>query len=436
MPDGRTRLCTGSSMMPPSSRSGLSGWTIVWAAFTVAVFGWGVGFYGPPVFLHAVVSRHDWPLELVSTAVTAHYLVGAAAVTQLPRLYDRYGLARMTIAGAVATAAGLAGWSLSSTVWHLFIASLASGLGWALTGAFAINMMVSPWFDRRRPAALSLAYNGASVGGVVFSPLWLVSIDSVGFPTTAISIGLCMGLVLLVLSKTCFEIVPTADDVDEDRRTGAPTVPPARAPDPDRLPGASLWRNRRFLTYVAGFSLGLFVQVGVIAHLVSLLIPTLGAAWAGLAAGFATACAIAGRTLVGWFMPAGADRRVVAAATYTVQACGCLLFAAAGGEHVGLIAAGILLFGLGIGNVTSLPPLIAQAEFARSDVARVVAYGTAVSQATYAFAPALFGLIRTWTPHPDPAANPDVPLFFVAAAIGQAVAALCYLAGRATAHRS
>ncbi len=413
--------------LSPSRRSG---WTIVWAAFTVAVFGWGVGFYGPPVFLHAVVSRHGWPLDLVSTAVTVHYLVGAAAVTQLPRLYDHHGLARMTIVGGFATVVGLAGWSLSAAPWQLFIASFASGLGWALTGAFAINMMVSPWFDRRRPAALSLAYNGASVGGVVFSPLWLVAIEFAGFPTAAIAIGLCMGLVLLVLSKTCFGIVPTADEVDADRRSGTPSAKAADAPEPRRLPGRSLWRNRRFLTYVSGFSLGLFVQVGVIAHLVSLLIPTLGAAGAGFAAGFATACAVAGRTLVGWFMPAAADRRVIAAATYAVQACGCLLFVAAGGAHVGLIAAGIVLFGLGIGNVTSLPPLIAQAEFARADVARVVAYGTAVSQATYAFAPALFGLIRTWTPHPDPAANPDVPLFFVAAALGQALAALCYLAGR------
>ncbi len=33
---------------------GFYGWTVVAAAFVVAVFGWGVGFYGPPVFLQAV----------------------------------------------------------------------------------------------------------------------------------------------------------------------------------------------------------------------------------------------------------------------------------------------------------------------------------------------------------------------------------------------
>ena len=55
---------------------------------------------------------------------------------------------------------------------------------------------------------------------------------------------------------------------------------------------------------------------------------------------------------------------------------------------------GVLLFGSGIGNATSLPPLIAQTEFSREDALRVVPLITALSQAAYAFAPVLFGLLR------------------------------------------
>ena len=54
----------------------------------------------------------------------------------------------------------------------------------------------------------------------------------------------------------------------------------------------------------------------------------------------------------------------------------------------------MLLFGVGIGNATSMPPLIAQVEFVKDDVPRVVALVVAIGQATYAFAPAVFGLIR------------------------------------------
>jgi cyanate permease len=55
----------------------------------------------------------------------------------------------------------------------------------------------------------------------------------------------------------------------------------------------------------------------------------------------------------------------------------------------------VVLIGSGIGNATSLPPLIAQAEFSREQTARVIALMVAISQATYAFAPAFFGLLRS-----------------------------------------
>jgi hypothetical protein len=133
--------------------------------------------------------------------------------------------------------------------------------------------------------------------------------------------------------------------------------------------------------------------------------------------------------LVGWFLPPEADRRLVAAGIYLVQACGCLAFLLAQGQAVPLILAGVVLFGLGIGNVTSLPPLIVQVEFAPADVPRAIALGTAISQALFAFAPAAFGLIREWTAAGD-AASPHVPALFMVAAAGQILAAAAYLMGR------
>jgi hypothetical protein len=43
------------------------GWRVVGAVFVLAMFGWGVGFYGPPVYLHAVRETRGWPVALVST---------------------------------------------------------------------------------------------------------------------------------------------------------------------------------------------------------------------------------------------------------------------------------------------------------------------------------------------------------------------------------
>ena len=36
------------------------GWRVVVAVFVLATFGWGMGFYGPPIYLHAVTAARGW----------------------------------------------------------------------------------------------------------------------------------------------------------------------------------------------------------------------------------------------------------------------------------------------------------------------------------------------------------------------------------------
>jgi hypothetical protein len=395
------------------------GWRVVWAAFVVAVFGWGVGFYGPPVFLFAVHEARGWSVPLVSAAVTCHFLLGALVVANLAAIHRRIGVAGATRLGGVLSALGVVGWALAGAPWQLFLATAVSGAGWAMTGGAAINAMVSPWFVRRRPAALATAYNGASVGGVVLSPLWVALIGALGFPAAAAFIGGAMALALWVLAGRCLAHGPAAlgqQPDGDDAGTVAARPPSPHAP----LPGRALWRNRHFATLALGTSLGLFAQIGLIAHLFSLLVAPFGAQLAGFAAGLATASAVVGRTGLGWLMRPATDRRVAAAGNYGLQIGGSLALLGAGGSDASLLLLGIVLFGLGLGNATSLPPLIAQSDFAPADTARAVALVTACSQAVYAFAPAAFGVLR----------SVNLEALFLAAAAVQMLAALVLLTGR------
>jgi MFS family permease len=235
-----------------------------------------------------------WSIGLVSAAVTAHFLVGALCVANMPAIYRRFGVSAVTKASTVCVAIGVAGWANAQAPWQLFIATIFSGFGWAGTGALAINMMISPWFNRRRPAALSTAYNGASIGGVVFSPLWVALIAVVGFPSAAVLVGGVMIVTLWVLSHRYLRLKPDDVGVQPDGDAAGQVQAPSDRAVPAVRPGRSLWTSRAFVTYASGFAIGLFAQVGIIAHLISLLVPALGALGAGLAAGLGTACAIAG----------------------------------------------------------------------------------------------------------------------------------------------
>jgi hypothetical protein len=412
------------------------GWRVVSAAFVLAMFGWGLGFYGPPVFLHAVREARGWSLALVSTAVTVHFLIGATVVANLPKLYRCFGVPAITKAAALSLGTGIAGWAVAQEPWQLFAAALLSGTGWVAMSAAAVNAIVSPWFVRTRPAALAMAYNGASTGGVVFSPLWVAAIGLMGFPAAAAVIGVVMAVTIWVLADLMFSRTPQQMGLRPDGDAPGAAAASVTSPSAEPLPGSQLWRDLRFLTLSAGMALGLFAQIGLIAHLFSLLVPAFGAQLAGLAMGGATAVAIAGRTLVGWLMPIGADRRLVACVSYVVQIGGSIAFLVADGTNIPLLLIGIMLFGAGIGNATSLPPLIAQVEFLKDDVPRVVALIVAISQGAYAFAPAAFGLIRELAPPPIHGSAGAAPYFFVGAALVQILAIGAFLAGRRPSSRA
>jgi MFS family permease len=378
-------------------------WRVAWAAFVVAMFGWGVGFYGPGVYLAALHRVHGWSIATISLAITAHFLVSAALVTALPDAYRRFGAASVTIAGALCAAAGAVAWTSAPQIWLLVPALLLSGVGWSAMSGAALNLIVAPWFEHDRPKAISMAFNGASIGGLLFAPLWTTLIAHVGLMAAGLVIALATVVVTCPLAWLIL------------RRTAPGSAAKVAPP----LPRRALLGQGRFLTMSAAFALGLFVQIGLFAHLIARLEPAFGATIAALAISLATLCAVLGRSAMGWLLGEH-DRRLAAAANLLVQAAGTLLLAF--GEGMASLVLGCVLFGLGVGNLTSLPPLIAQREFRPADVGTVVALITAINQAVFAFAPAIFGALRDVT-------GTYVGVF-LAGAVLQAVAAGIVVLGR------
>ena len=201
------------------------------------------------------------------------------------------------------------------------------------TGPCGRALAAEPW--RLFPAALLIwglgfAPAAAAIGGTMVVAVWWLA----GRYLAPTPVG--MGL------------RPDGDDPAAEV-TAAPVSPgEARPPLPA---GAAVWRDRRFATLEGAFALGLFAQIGLVAHLFSLLAPALGAAGAGAAVSLTTACAVLGRTLLGALLPARADRRIAAAANFGVQVAGSLALLASGGVSVPRLLAGCVLFGLGVGNM-------------------------------------------------------------------------------------
>jgi MFS family permease len=181
-----------------STTTGLyHGWLVVAAAFVIALLGFGVGFYGPGIYLVALEQRHGWSAAEIASAITLYYVVSAVLVFFAGGIFERFGARRVVAAGAVAMAGGVVLLTVADRPWQVYAAFAAMSPGWAAMSGAAINIIVAPWFDRRRGFAVSLALNGASAGGIVIAPLLLLLIGRLGFARAMCSAAALMLAVLL-----------------------------------------------------------------------------------------------------------------------------------------------------------------------------------------------------------------------------------------------
>ena len=72
-------------LRPVPAPSHFFGPWVVRATFVMALFGWGIGFYGPSIFLHTVVQRTGWGKSAVYFVATALGRAAGRGPTQRPR---------------------------------------------------------------------------------------------------------------------------------------------------------------------------------------------------------------------------------------------------------------------------------------------------------------------------------------------------------------
>jgi cyanate permease len=66
-------------------------------------------------------------------------------------------------------------------------------------------------------------------------------------------------------------------------------------------------------------------------------------------------------------------------------------------ETPALLYTSAILFGLGVGNLVTLPSLILQREWPREQFATLISLSLAINQVTFAFGPAVIGFARDWS---------------------------------------
>jgi MFS family permease len=386
-----------------------AGWRAVLACFLMALFLFGFALYGQGIYLVELQRMNGWRPELISGASTLSFLISNILATFTSEFVERLGAKRLVLLGIAALAGSMAMLASATTVWQLYAAFILMSLGWIGMGTVVIATVVSLWFVRRRGLAISLAYTGASFGGVVATPLLVLLVERTGFEAA----------MLIAAAVTVAVLVPVAlawigpRSLAGAGETSAPSQPqsPSATPEISRV---KLMRSLAFWTISLPFALALVAQIGFIVHQIALLEPKVGRSSAGLAVSVMTFMSIAGRFGLGMVVDR-LDPRLVAAVSIVSQAAALLAIWQT--DSVPVILAASAVFGFSVGNLITLPPLIIHREFSAASFVVVMGLSTAISGTVGALGPALIGVVRGWSGDYDAALLVCIVLQLVAAAI-------------------
>jgi len=399
--------------MSPSDETSprYAGWRVVLACFLMALFLFGFGLYGQGVYLAELQRLNGWPATLISGASTLSFLLCNILATFTNELVARLGPKRLVLLGLAALAASTILLASATTPFQLYVAFILMSLGWIGMGTIVIATVVSLWFVRRRGLAISLAFTGASFGGVVVTPLLVLLVERFGF-RSAMLIGTAVMVAVLVPVAVGWIGPPSAGGpAKESIDDSSPARPSSVTGEMSR---GKLLRSPAFWTISIPFALALLAQIGFIVHQIAMLEPKIGRAGAGAAVSVMSFMAIAGRLGLGMVVDR-LDPRMVTAISLVSQAAALLVILQS--DTAPIVLAACAVFGFSVGNLITLPPLIIHREFNAASFVAVMGLSNAISGTVGALGPGLAGLVHGWSGGYDAVLALCIALELVAAAL-------------------
>jgi MFS family permease len=369
-----------------------AGWRVVLTCFLIALFLFGFGLYGHGVYVAELQRLRGWPPALISGASTLSFLISNISATFTNEFLNRFGPRRLILMGMTALAASTTLLAFATVPWQLYAAFILMAFGWIGMGTVVIATIVSAWFFRRRGLAISLAFNGASFGGVIVAPLLVFLVETMGFTAAMLATTAIMLVVLVPVVLAWIGPPPPAGNLAKHRSESSLASQLPR--DQTHISRAMVLRRPAFWTISLPFALALIAQVGLIVHQIALLEPKIGRNGAGLAVALTTFMAVAGRICLGVIIDRLNPRWVTAASLVSQAAA---LLAIMQSDNALTVFAACAIFGFSVGNLITLPPLIIHREFEASAFAVVMGLSTAMTGTIGALGPGLVGLVRAWS---------------------------------------
>jgi len=400
---------------PAASR--FSGWTVIAGLFVTLMVSSGFGFYGQAVYLRALVDERDWSTGLTSAATATFFVVSGLAGYAISGLLIRVDVRRVIVCGLVLGPIGLALLGQAREPWQMFGADVVFGVGFALSGLVPATTTVARWFVRRRSVALSVASTGLSMGGIAITPFVASLVKSEGIGTVSPWFSVVWFVVGLPVTLLLVRSSPAERGQYPDGE--APVATGTGPVDPARL-GMTFVQARATRFYRLTALAYLFVMLGQVGglsqqvKLVSERVDSLAAASVTIVA----AASVTGR-LLGGVLVTRLSSKAFTAVLMLVQGAALASFAFAGTAPSIIVTC--IVFGLSVGNLLMLQPLLMAEAFGVREYSRIYSMASLIMTIGVGAGPTVLGILHDVSGY---------QLSFIVAAVSSGIAfVLFFLAG-------
>ena len=357
-----------------------SGARLVAGVFLVLAVSSGFGFYNLAVYMNALTEQRAFTVTDVSQAVGLLFLATGLAGLAVGRLMVVWDVRWIMVGGAAIAGGALSLMGRAEEVWHLWLLYTMFGIGNAAVSLIPGTTVVTRWFPgANRSVALSIASTGLSMGGVLLTPFSAFAIQAAGVEAAMPWFGAAFFCVIAPIALLTIRDWPPG---------GGPGI--TQAATPDEAAVALALRSRFFVGAAVAYVLMMGAQVGVVSHIFNHAAQVAGQSIASSAVATLAFCSIVGR-LAGGLAVRSVPIRAFTMGNVAGQAVGITVLAFA--QTGPAVLVGAACFGVTVGNLLMLQPLLLATAFGVRDYPRIYSVANLWMTVGIAGGPFVLGLL-------------------------------------------
>ena len=389
------------------------GWIVVGASSTVVFARMAPAITTLTVLIFPISHQLGWSRTLIAGSVSAGALASLVLSPVVGWAIDRFGARPVLVVSVLALGVAMISLAWATAPLTFYLAFAAGRVVFHTSAPIGASTVAARWFIRKRGRAIGMIFLFGAIGGVVFTMVASLVVESHGLKATWIAMGLVVlvfsvapSLLLVAERPEDIGLLPDGEPPDStDAEKGAGAIVPVGVPDSTAtvLPRAQMtadtdsWtlgeavRTKTFwLLVFMGFA-SFFVHTSIGVHMGAYFRDVgLGATSAALAVSLSWSVSAVGSLIWGWVTDR-IDVRYAYSVMFLFQAGSTLYLIFVGGTLGVFLASG--LFGIVSAGSNVVPSVIYANYFGRPSLGRIRGLGEVGVLLGQATGPVIAGIL-------------------------------------------